>query len=287
MKGIVLAGGEGTRLWPLTKSVSKQLLPVHDKPMIYYPLSTLALAGIREILVICKPTDLALFQKTLEFLTDIGIEILFAEQLKPGGIAEALIIGEEFLGGDDCALILGDNLFYGSGLGSELKIETHNFTGARIFSYEVHNPSEYGVVTLDKQGKPLSLVEKPVNSESKLAITGLYFLDNKCSQIAKEINPSPRGELEIVNVLEHYLKMGELSVNQLTRGTAWFDTGTIKSLYDASTFIGAIESRTGLKIGCLEEISFRNGWISIDKLRAITKNYPNENYRDYLLRISD
>ena len=273
MKGIVLAGGTGSRLWPITKSVSKQLLPVYDKPMIYYPISTLMLAGVREILIITTPDDQPAFKNLLGDGSNFGITFTYAVQPKPEGLAQALIIGEEFLAGDSCLMILGDNIFHGAGLGHELARSLPT-SGAHIFTYEVSNPSDYGVLELDKDQRPISITEKPKQYVSNLAVTGLYFFDHQASAAAKTIEPSPRGELEITSLIEHYLRNQELTFTALTRGTAWLDTGNPNSLNYAAAYIRIIEERTGLKIACPEEIAYEQGWI---------RNNP---YGNYLARLT-
>lgn len=283
MKGIVLAGGTGSRLWPITKSVSKQLLPVYDKPMIYYPISTLMLAGIREILIITTPWDQKAFKAVLGDGQDIGIKFTYEIQSEPKGLAEAFTIGEKFLAGDSCLLILGDNIFHGGGLGKELKNSVPN-KGSHIFTYEVSNPSSYGILEVDEEGSPMSVCEKPVAPKSNLAITGLYFFDSRVCEMAKKVKPSPRGELEITAVISEYLILGELSFTMLSRGTAWLDTGTPNALQDAASYIRIIEERTGLKVGCIEEIAFRSNWITEDQLLALSsKNSPE--YSEYFLKI--
>lgn len=286
MKGIVLAGGTGSRLWPVTKSVSKQLLPVYDKPMIYYPISTLMLAGIREILIITTPDDQPDFKNLLGNGSDFGITFNYAVQPKPEGLAQALIIGEEFLGGDSCLMILGDNIFHGAGLGHELSRSLPN-SGAHIFTYEVSNPSDYGVLELDKDQNPVSITEKPKTFISDLAVTGLYFFDNQASFAAKAIKPSPRGELEITSLIEHYLRNQDLTFTQLARGSAWLDTGNPNSLNDAAAYIRIIEERTGLKIACLEEVAIQNGWISRVELRKKLDSYGKNDYAKYLTKITN
>lgn len=281
MKGIVLAGGTGSRLLPLTKTVSKQLLPVYDKPLIYYPIATLMLAGIREILIITTLEDSNSFQMLLGNGSDIGISITYEVQKKPDGIAQALIIGEKFLNGDSCLLVLGDNIFHGSGLGMELR-NTFPVLGAHIYTYEVSNPGQYGILTLDHKGLPESIKEKPLQSKSNLAITGLYFFDSQASDFAKEIKPSPRNELEIVSVLESYLHRKELSFTHLSRGVAWFDTGTINALHDAASYVRVIQERTGLNIACLEEISLHQKWITLDDLEKRISLMGVNNYSHYL-----
>ena len=260
MKGIILAGGTGSRLWPITKVVSKQLLPVYDKPMIYYPLATLMLAGISEILIITTPHDRSSFETHLGDGSQFGVNISYAIQTEPEGIAQAFIIGEEFLGGDSCLMILGDNIFHGDGLGRHLQ-KTLPSAGAHIFTYAVSDPSKYGVLTLDDRDKPLSVEEKPKLPRSNLAITGLYFFDSQVSTIAKTLSPSPRGELEITSLIDSYLKQGKLTVTQLSRGATWLDAGNPDGLHDAASFVRISEERTGLKIGCLEEIAWRSSWI--------------------------
>lgn len=281
MKGIVLAGGTGSRLWPITKSFSKQLLPVYDKPMIYYPISTLMLAGIREILIITRPEEQPAFKKLLGDGSNFGVAFTYAVQPKPEGLAQALIIGEEFLAGDSCLLILGDNIFHGVGLGHELSGVLPS-SGAHIFTYEVSNPSDYGVLELDKNLRPISITEKPKHFVSDLAVTGLYFFDHNACNAAKEIKPSHRGELEITSLIEHYLRKQELSFTSLTRGTAWLDTGNPNSLNDAAAYIRIIEERTGLKIGCIEEVAWRNRWISDEELLQLADNYSSNSYGKYL-----
>jgi len=285
MKGIVLAGGTGSRLWPVTKSVSKQLLPIYDKPMIYYPISTLMLAGIREILVITTPNDQKAFQNLLGDGSNFGITFTYAVQPKPEGLAQALIIGEEFLKGDSCLLILGDNIFHGAGLGYELSRSLPS-SGAHIFTYEVSNPSEYGVLELDDDQIPLSITEKPVQFISNLAVTGLYYFDNNASTVSKMIKPSLRGELEITSLIEHYLQRRQLTYTSLNRGTAWLDTGNPNSLNDAAMYIRIIEERTGLKIACLEEIAFRQGWLTADSVSALASGYGSSSYGNYLKKVA-
>ena len=284
MKGIVLAGGTGSRLWPITKSISKQLVPVYDKPMIYYPISTLMLAGIREIMIITTPNDQEFFQNLLGDGSNFGIKISFEIQQQPLGLAQAFTIGEKFLEGNPCMLILGDNIFHGVGLGTELSRSLPH-SGARIFTYEVSNPEDYGVLNLGSDGSPKSIAEKPTNPTSNLAVTGLYFFDHKVTEIAKKILPSARGELEIISVIDVYLKNNELAVTQLSRGTAWLDTGNADSMHDASSYVRIIEERTGLKIGCPEEIAYRNRWISQEKLFAIAESMKKSSYGRYLQSI--
>jgi glucose-1-phosphate thymidylyltransferase len=281
MKGIVLAGGTGSRLWPLTKSVSKQLLPIYDKPMIYYPLSTLMLAGIREILIITTPHDQKAFQELLGDGSKLGVSFSYETQPEPKGLAQAFVIGETFLSGDSCMMILGDNIFHGAGLGRDIVRDLPS-SGAHIFTYEVSNPSDYGILKLDKNGKPVSITEKPVEFVSNLAVTGVYFFDGKVSEIAKNVQPSKRGEMEITSVIDDYLKSGSLSFTSLSRGSAWLDTGNANSLSDAATYVRIIEERTGLKIGCIEEIAWRNEWIEPVQLQKIASELGNNSYADYL-----
>jgi glucose-1-phosphate thymidylyltransferase len=281
MKGIVLAGGTGSRLAPITLPFSKQLLPVYDKPMVYYPISTLMLAGIRDILIIATPFDLPRFKTLLGDGSNWGVRFSFAEQLAPKGIAEAFLIGENFIGESNVALALGDNIFHGSGLGGQLEFNS-DLSGAMIFGYEVSNPSEYGVVTLDEIGKPTSIEEKPTSPKSNLAVPGLYFYDSDVVEYAKSIQPSARGELEITSINLEYLKNDQLRVNVLKRGTAWLDTGTPDSLHDAATYVRLIEQRQGLKISCPEEIAWRKGWISDLELNEIASTNSASSYSQYL-----
>jgi len=285
MKGIILAGGTGSRLWPITMGVSKQLLPVYDKPMIHYPLATLMAAGLREVLVITTPEDSASFARLLGDGTPWGMTISYAVQPRPEGLAQAFLIAEDFLAGDAAALILGDNLFYGPSLGRKLATLT-DVRGAHVFAYEVANPSEYGVVEFDDAGRVLSIEEKPAAPKSTYAVPGLYFYDASVVDVAKSIKPSGRGELEITAVNDHYLKQGGLTVTVLERGTAWLDTGTFRSLQDAGEFVRVIEDRTGTKIGCVEEIAWRNGWISADQLAALAEPLLKSGYGDYLVRLA-
>lgn len=285
MKGIILAGGAGTRLYPATRSISKQLLPIYDKPMIYYPLSCLMLAGIRDILVISTPQDLPLFQKLLGDGSRWGLTLTYAEQPMPKGIAQAFIIGEEFIGNDPVCLILGDNIFYGGNLRQTLREAAQLQAGSIVFGYPVKDPHRYGVVEYDTEGNVLSIEEKPSKPKSNYAITGVYFCDNKVIDIAKNLKPSKRNEFEISDVNIEYLKMGCLKVHTLGRGIAWLDTGTHSSLLQASIFIEVIEQRQGLKIACLEEISYREGWITADDVRSIAGEMNNNGYGDYLYNL--
>jgi glucose-1-phosphate thymidylyltransferase len=284
MKGIVLAGGTGSRLWPITRSVSKQLLPVYDKPMIYYPISTLMLAGIREILIITTPHDQPLFEELLGDGSDLGITFHYAQQPEPNGLAQAFIIGEDFLAGDSCLMILGDNIFHGIGLGAQLRNNLPN-SGAHIFTYEVANPNQYGILTVSKEKIPLRVEEKPVSTTSNLAITGLYFFDNRVSEIAKGIQPSKRGELEIVSIIEKYLEKSELTVTNLSRGVAWLDTGNPIDMHDAATYIRVMEERTGLKIGCIEEVAFTQKWIGTHQLSILADKNGGGSYSNYLRKL--
>lgn len=289
MKGIVLAGGSGTRLYPITKGISKQLLPIFDKPMIYYPLSVLMLSGIREILIISTPQDLPSFERLLGDGSDYGIELSYAEQPSPDGLAQAFLIGEEFIGTDDVCLVLGDNLFYGSYFTEILAHAVRNLDTqqATIFGYWVDKPQRYGVVEFDEAGKALSIEEKPTHPTSNYAVVGLYFYPNSVVQIAKGVKPSARGELEITSVNQAFLERNQLSVLKLGRGFAWLDTGTHDSLSEASTYIEVIEKRQGLKVACLEEIAFTNGWISVDKLEKLAEPMRNNQYGQYLLQLVD
>ena len=281
MKGIVLAGGTGSRLWPITWGVSKQLLHVYDKPLIHYPISTLMLAGIREILVITTPQDQESFIRLLGNGDRYGVSFSFLDQESPDGLAQAFIIGERFIGRDSCALVLGDNIFYGDGLGTQLK-EIFNVNGAHIFAYKVKDPERYGVVEFDRHGKVSSIEEKPKSPKSSFAIPGLYFYDNQVIEIAKSVKPSARGELEITSVNQAYLNLGKLQTIVLARGTAWLDTGTFESLNSASSFIQIIEERQGQKVSCLEEVAWRNGWISDSELAARADEYKSSPFATYL-----
>ncbi|MDR3681754.1 MAG: glucose-1-phosphate thymidylyltransferase RfbA [Flavipsychrobacter sp.] len=281
MKGIILAGGSGTRLYPLTIAVSKQLMPVYDKPMIYYPLSTLLLAGIREILIITTPDDQAGFKKLLGDGSSIGCSFEYVIQPSPDGLAQAFILGADFIGNSPAALVLGDNIFHGSGMGTMLKSKS-NPDGAVVFAYQVHDPERYGVVEFDKSFKALSIEEKPVKPKSNYAVPGLYFYDNNVVDYAKNMKPSPRGELEITDINKIYLENNKLEVGVLDRGTAWLDTGTFDSLIQAGQFIEVIEKRQGLKIGCIEEIAYRNGWIGDEQMEKLATTYKKSGYGDYL-----
>jgi glucose-1-phosphate thymidylyltransferase len=286
MRGIILAGGSGTRLHPITQGVSKQLLPVYDKPMIYYPLSLLIMAGITEVLVISTPEDTPNFQRILGDGRRIGISIEYAVQPSPDGLAQAFLIGEKFIGSEKVSLVLGDNIFYGSGLGTALKANL-NLSGAHIFAYHVGNPSEYGVVEFDKNFRAISIEEKPMRPKSSYAVPGLYFYDNSVIQVAKSIKPSARGELEISSVNEHYLNQGTLNVTVLDRGTAWLDTGTVDSLMAAGEFVQVVEKRQGWKIGCIEEVAWREGLITDEQLSELAKPLLKSGYGTYLANLLD
>ena len=285
MKGIILAGGSGTRLYPLTKCVSKQLLPVYDKPTIYYPLSTLMEAGIREILIISTPRDLPMIRELLEDGSQLGLRIEYAEQAKPEGIAQAFLIGERFIGKDSVCLILGDNIFYGSHLGPALQESARLQTGACVFAYHVHDPERYGVVEFDSSGKAMSIEEKPKAPRSNYAVTGLYFYDSRVVGFAKSLKPSARGEFEITDLYRLYLKENSLTVKVMNRGVAWLDSGTYDSLLAASQFVETLESRQGLKVACIEEISYQNGWIDDSQLIRLAETYSKSTYGQYLLKV--
>jgi glucose-1-phosphate thymidylyltransferase len=285
-KGIVLAGGSGTRLHPITKSISKQLLPIYDKPMVYYPISVLMLADIREILIISTPSDISDYQRLLGDGSDFGLMIEYAVQPNPDGLAQALIIGEEFIGESNVALVLGDNIFYGQHFSDNLKVASAKKSGATVFGYHVKDPERFGVVEFDEAGKVLSIVEKPLVPKSNYAVTGLYFYDNDVVKIAKSIKPSPRGELEITDINKAYLARGDLNVELLGRGFAWLDTGTHDSLMEAGNFVQTVEHRQGLKVACLEEIAFHKGWLSKDLLLTHAESLKKTSYGEYLLKVA-
>ncbi len=290
MKGIVLAGGSGTRLYPITKGVSKQLLPIYDKPMVYYPISVLMLAGIRDILIISTPYDLPGFKRLLGDGSDFGVHFSYAEQPSPDGLAQAFIIGEQFIGDDDVCLVLGDNIFHGNGLGRMLRQAVENAEKehkATVFGYWVADPERYGVAEFDAQGRVLSIEEKPKEPKSNYAVVGLYFYPNKVVEVAKNVKPSARGELEITSVNQAFLNDGELNVQLMGRGFAWLDTGTHDSLAEASTFIEVIEKRQGLKVACLESIGFEQGWLSADDLRRLAQPMAKNQYGQYLLKLAE
>lgn len=287
MKGIILAGGSGTRLYPLTMVTSKQLLPVYDKPMIFYPLSTLMLAGIKDILIISTPQDLPNFKKLLGNGSHYGINLSYAEQPSPDGLAQAFLIGEEFIGNDSCAMILGDNIFYGAGLSKHLREAESKKVGATIFGYYVNDPERFGIVEFDSNGKAISIEEKPENPKSNYCVTGLYFYDNRVVDFAKKVKPSKRGELEITDLNKMYLEDGNLNVVTLGRGYAWLDTGTMDSLAEATEFIKVIETRQGIQIASLEEIAYLNKWIDKETLLESAKKYGKSNYGQYLLKVAE
>ena len=284
MRGIILAGGSGSRLWPITKGISKQLMPIYDKPMIYYPLSTLLMAGIREVLIITTPQDLGQFEKLLGDGSAWGIDLSYAVQPSPDGLAQAFIIGADFIGTDTVALVLGDNIFYGTGLGTSLRKNT-DLRGGHVFAYHVSEPSAYGVVEFDDKGTVLSIEEKPTEPRSSFAVPGLYFYDNDVIEIARNLKPSPRGELEITGINEAYLQRGDLRVTVLPRGTAWFDTGTFQGLLEASQFVHVVEARQGHKIGCVEEVAWRNGWLTDAEFSDLADPLVKSGYGTYMKQV--
>jgi glucose-1-phosphate thymidylyltransferase len=286
MKGIILAGGSGTRLYPITKGISKQLMPVYDKPMIFYPLSTLMMAGIRDVLVITTPEDKTQFERLLGDGSELGIALSYATQPRPEGLAQAFVIGADFLGGESAALVLGDNIFYGAELEGQLKAQT-SVVGGCVFAYQVSNPGDYGVVEFADDGTVLSIEEKPLRPKSRYAVPGIYFYDNDVVEIARALRPSARGELEITDVNRAYLNRGDLMVSVLPRGTAWLDTGSFNSLMQASEFVRVVEERQGFKVGCIEEVAFREGFIDADQLARLAEPLRKSGYGDYLLSLLD
>ena len=287
MKGIILAGGSGTRLYPLTMVISKQLIPVYDKPMIYYPLSTLMLAGIKDILIISTPTDLPNFERLLGDGSNFGINLSYAVQPSPDGLAQAFIIGEEFINGDSCAMVLGDNIFYGRGFRKTLQEAAAKEKGATVFGYYVDDPERFGIVEFDEKGKVVSIEEKPLNPKSNYCVTGLYFYDNRVCEFAKKVKPSARGELEITDLNKMYLEEGSLNVEVLSRGFAWLDTGTMNALYDAAEFVKVVENRQGIMISAVEEIAYINGWITKEKLLESAEKYGKSPYGQHLRNVAE